>query len=42
MEVPIRCIQCGTGFHVYDVKSQWSSEFPCPDCGTINAMPLPA
>lgn len=41
MEVPIRCTKCGQGFHVYDVKSQWSSEFPCPNCGTVNPLPMP-
>ena len=41
MEVPIRCLKCGQGFHVYDVRSQWSSEFPCPSCGTVNPLPMP-
>jgi predicted RNA-binding Zn-ribbon protein involved in translation (DUF1610 family) len=42
LEVPIRCVHCGEGFHVYDIKSQWTSQFPCPKCGTVNAMPTPA
>lgn len=41
MEVPVRCAKCGSGFHVYDVKSQWTSEFPCPSCGHANPLPMP-
>jgi Zn finger protein HypA/HybF involved in hydrogenase expression len=39
VEVPLRCARCGSGYHVYDVTSQWSPEFPCPKCGHVNPMP---